>query len=240
MKRILVIAGTDSSGGAGLTRDTAVAGELGCAIKPVVTCVTAQTNSALLHIHQVPPQVVAAQIEAACADSPPDAIKIGMLGSADSADTVAVALADKDIPIVVDPVLKSSSGGALFLGESLQHIFSMATLLTPNLDEAAVLARSSVAVSEHDIAMQAEGLRHQGAQAVLIKGGHGEGDDCVDLLFQASQRHHFSAARLSKGRRGTGCSLATAIACHLAQGQDVQHAVARSKAYIHNWIAEAN
>lgn len=239
MKRILVIAGTDSSGGAGLTRDTAVATELGCCVKPVVTCVTAQTNAAVHVIHHVPPWVVAAQIETAFAEAPPDAVKIGMIATAECGAAIAKALADHAVPIVIDPVLKSSSGGRLFLGDHLQSIFALATLLTPNLGEAAALTHRPPAVCDQEIEIQAKLLQQQGAQAVLIKGGHGSGAQCTDHLFDAMGHWRCSLPRLMKNRRGTGCSLATAIACNLASGHSLQAATRRAKQHIHRWIDDA-
>lgn len=236
MKHVLVIAGTDSSGGAGLTRDTAVASELGCSVKPVVTCVTAQTDAAVHMIHQVPPQVVVAQIRAAFADTPPDAVKIGMIGAGECADAIATALASCNVPIVIDSVLKSSSGATLFRGDCLEQLFPMATLLTPNLGEAAILTQRSPATSDAEIATQACLLLQQGAQAVLIKGGHGRGAECTDHLFDAAGHWRFSMPRLPKSNRGTGCSLATAIACNLASGQDLHDACHLAKNHIQQWI----
>jgi len=239
VKRILVIAGTDSSGGAGLTRDTAVTVELGCIAKPVVTCVTAQTNTAVHLIHQVPLQTVVAQIKAAFADTPPDAVKIGMIGTDECADAIADALALCTVPIVIDPVLKSSSGATLFRGGRLERLFAMATLLTPNLIEAGTLTQRPPADSDVEIATQASLLREQGTQAVLIKGGHGRGAECTDHLYDATGHWQYGLPRLPKNKRGTGCSLATAIACNLASGQNLQDASNRGKEHIHRWIGGA-
>jgi len=236
MKRILVIAGTDSSGGAGLTRDTATAEELGCLVKPVVTCVTAQTNTAVHSIHQVPLQAVVAQIKAAFSDTPPDAVKIGMVGTDDCANAIADALAVCTVPIVIDPVLKSSSGATLLRGSCLERLFAMATLLTPNLIEAGTLTQRPSAFSDAEIAKQAHLLREQGTQAVLIKGGHGRGDECTDHLYDAAGHWQYRMPRLPKSKRGTGCALATAIACNLASGQNLQDASRRGKEHIHRWI----
>ncbi len=238
MKRLLVIAGTDSSGGAGLTRDVAVATALGCAVTPVVTAVTAQTDDAIHDIHPIPSDVVRSQIEAAFEQGPPDAIKIGMLGMSDIAATLASALRDIDVPVVLDPVLKSTSGGVLTRKTRIEPLLARSTLVTPNIPEAAALTNSSCAVEGDDIAAQAAKLRAMGAGAVLVKGGHGEGAECIDHLFDPSGHFQLAARRLPVNRRGTGCALSTAIACHLALGQDLPEACRRAKAYVHRWISE--
>lgn len=238
MTRILIIAGTDSSGGAGLTRDVAVATVLGCAVTPVVTAVTAQTDAAIHDIHPIPSDVVRSQIETAFEQGPPDAIKIGMLGASDIAATLASALRDIDVPVVLDPVLKATSGGVLARKTQIEPLLARSTLVTPNLPEAAALTHSPCATGDRDIVAQAENLRAWGATAVLVKGGHGEGVECVDHLFEPSGHFKLTSQRLPVTRRGTGCSLSTAIACHLALGQDLPEACRRAKAYVHRWISQ--
>ena len=236
MKRILLIGGTDSSGGAGLTRDTAVAHDLGCLGKPVVTCVTAQTNAAVTLIHEVPTPVIMAQIKAAFADTPPDAIKIGMIGTRQVADAIAEALRSQDVPVVLDPVLHATSGGKLGEDGALKRLIAMAGLVTPNLEEAAILTDRSFADGDGEMALQAEKLRKQGARAVLIKGGHGSGDMCCDHLFDERGHGKYCLPRLGQNKRGTGCSLATALACKMAQGQELRDACGGAKQYLHRWI----
>ncbi|MEO1140113.1 MAG: hydroxymethylpyrimidine/phosphomethylpyrimidine kinase [Pseudomonadota bacterium] len=237
MKHIMVIAGSDSSGGAGLTRDIAVATELGCAVRPVITNVTAQTDLAVHNIHSVPPSVVEAQIETALDHHLPDAIKIGMLGTPDIAASTAAALRGIDIPIVLDPVLKSSSGSALAETSQVNSMLSQATLVTPNLAEAAALTNSALATAEDEITLQASVLLQMGVRSVLIKGGHGVGSESVDHLVYEFGHRRFSSKRLSKGRRGTGCALSTAIACNLAMGFGLATACENAKAFVHMWIA---
>lgn len=237
MRHILLIGGTDSSGGAGLTRDTGVAQALGCLGKPVVTCVTVQTQTAVKQIHQIPAPLIAAQIDAAFADTLPSAVKIGMVGTPLAADAIARALATRDIPIVLDPVLQASSGGRLGDTTALNRLIAMATLVTPNLDEAAALTRQPLAASEAAIAAQAARLHHHGARAVLIKGGHGQGAQSCDHLFEGQTHHRFCLPRLARNTRGTGCALATAIACELAAGRDLAGACRRAKSDLHRWIA---
>ena len=237
MKTVLLIGGTDSSGGAGLTRDTVVAHDFGCFGKPVVTCVTAQTNASVQLIHQVPAPVIGAQISAAFEDRPPDVVKIGMVGSRQAADAIANALIHRKVPIVLDPVLRASSGGTLSEGRALQRLIAMADLVTPNLEEAATLSCRPFADCCGEINLQAGMLREQGARAVLVKGGHGSGDICCDHLFDKDGHRRYCMPRLRQGKRGTGCALATALACCMAQGHDVRDACSRSKQYLHNWIA---
>lgn len=232
MTRLLVIAGTDSSGGAGLTRDAAVAAELGGQVRPVVTAVTAQTDDAVSEIHPVPPPVVTAQIEAVFAKDPPEAVKIGMLATGETAEAVAWALARHAVPVVLDPVLKASSGGTLSPDEGIARLLPLATLLTPNLIEAAALSGLSAA----PVAAQAARLRATGAQAVLIKGGHGRGTDCTDHLFCKTGVHRFRTARLPHGKRGSGCALSTAIACRLADGASLPDACNRAKEFLQDWL----
>ncbi|MGR3759888.1 bifunctional hydroxymethylpyrimidine kinase/phosphomethylpyrimidine kinase [Roseobacteraceae bacterium NS-SX3] len=236
MSWILVIAGTDSSGGAGLTRDTAMAAALGWTVKPVVTAVTVQTGAALHEMHPLPPAAVAAQIRAACAGGPPGAVKAGMVGSPASAAAAAGAL-PPGVPLVLDPVLKASSGGALMDAAALAPLLPHTTLLTPNLAESAVLSGTAQSEDISDLEKQARRLRSAGAQAVLIKGGHGSGGAATDHLFDGGPPHQFSAPRLPRGKRGTGCSLATAIACHLAQGLPLFEACRAGKSSLHAWLA---
>ncbi|MEP2530742.1 hydroxymethylpyrimidine/phosphomethylpyrimidine kinase [Shimia sp.] len=238
MKRVLLIGGTDSSGGAGLTRDCAVAHDLACFAKPVVTCVTAQTNSAVSAIHEMPASVIGSQIMAAFEDTPPDAVKIGMTGSQSATNAIADALTNRRVPVVLDPVLRASSGGTLGDSAALKCLFTIADIVTPNLDEAAILSNRPIADCEHDLALQAQELCAQGARVVLIKGGHGQGDMCCDHLFDTVGACRFCLPRLRQNKRGTGCSLATAVACHMANGQDTREACRNAKDYLHRWIAE--
>lgn len=239
MSRVLLVGGTDSSGGAGLTRDAAVAHEYGCLAKPVVTCVTAQTNASVRMIHPVPVPVILAEIDAAFVETPPDAIKIGMIGGRATAEALARALTGVTVPIVLDPVLKSSSGSLLTEDGSLDDLIKRATLLTPNLEEAARLCGREPADCDAEISLQANMLREQGAHAVLMKGGHGTGALCCDHLFDDAGDQRFCLPRLPSGRRGTGCTLATALACELALGRTLRDACDRAKTYVQAWIAAA-
>ncbi|MBU2998604.1 hydroxymethylpyrimidine/phosphomethylpyrimidine kinase [Roseovarius nubinhibens] len=239
MSAILTIGGTDSSGGAGLTRDAQVARDLGLTPRPVVTAVTAQTDAGVIAIHPVPPAMIAEQIAAALATGPVGAVKIGMLGSLEAAEAVAQALADCPAPRVLDPVLKASSGGALGGPEMLRPLLPGLTLLTPNLAEAAELSGGAEAQNDTHREMQGAGILGLGVQAVLIKGGHGAGDESIDYLYGVGDPRSYAAPRLKRGRRGTGCSLATAIACHLARGESLPISCGAARRYVQRWLQEA-
>ncbi|MEJ2018224.1 MAG: hydroxymethylpyrimidine/phosphomethylpyrimidine kinase [Maritimibacter sp.] len=239
MKKIMIIGGTDSSGGAGLTRDAYTARALGFEVLPIVTAVTAQTNAKLVGLHMVSPDMVAAQIKAALATDRPAAIKIGMLGSEEIAITVANALSDQSCPLVIDPVLKSSSGGQLMDGLLPRQLLSLARLITPNLPEAGALSGQPIASTDAEITTQAESILAQGAQAVLIKGGHGEGDTAADHLFDGGEPHILTSPRLHATMRGTGCTLATAIACHLADKRALPTACRLAKDFVHDRLRDA-
>lgn len=236
MKSLLVIAGTDSSGGAGLIRDMAVAQKLGFHVKPVVTAVTAQSDDELYAHYAIPPAMVSAQITAAFASVPPVGVKVGMLRSDEIVDAVFHALVDKNMPIILDPVLKTSSGKILFSGKNLQKLFPLLALLTPNIDEAEALTNRSKAVSHKDIAAQAGDLQAQGARAVLMKGGHIKGAYCVDYLFSPNGNAIFSGLKSPKTQRGTGCAIATAIACYLSDGRELKEACALASYHIRQWV----
>lgn len=238
--KVMIIAGTDSSGGAGLTRDTAVANAMGLEVLPVVTSVTVQTDIVVREVHTLPEEFVAKQIEAALDSGPIHAVKIGMLGTVEIAEQVANALASITAPIVLDPVLRSSSGKILLSGRLPQRLISQADVVLPNLAEAAVLTSTPMATEVREIANQAKILINHGAQAVLIKGGHGREDICTDHLFRAFGHQHFDGPRLTIEKRGTGCTLATAIACCLASGQNLAQACEQAKAFVSAWLKQAD
>lgn len=237
MSRLLIIGGTDSSGGAGLSRDARIAHALGHEVMPVVTAVTAQSDGRVFGVHPLPADLVALQIRAALASHKPGAIKIGMLSSSDIALAVAMALSNVPCPVVIDPVLRASSGGVLMSGALPDRLLARASVITPNLPEAAALTGLPLAQTDRQIAAQAGWFHTQGAQAVLIKGGHAGGATATDHLFHAGQTYQFHAPRLTGSQRGTGCALATAIACHLSNDHDTPTACAKAKAVIHGWMA---
>lgn len=243
---VLVIAGSDSSGGAGIGRDVAVLTDFGCEALCVLCAVTAQTHEQLVSVHHVPPQVVRAQIGAALRSAPLGAIKIGMLGSAATVSAVADSLPPGGtVPIVLDPVLVSSSGGVL-LDEAARadmraRLFPLATLLTPNVPEAASLCGTAPAASREALLAQARSLLATGARAVLLKGGHAEGPESVDLLLTAQGAPVWlSSPRLEARGRGTGCALASAIAAGLASGATLEEACRRAKHYVLDMLSQRN
>lgn len=240
---VLIVAGSDSSGGAGIVRDVETASAFGLRSCVAVTAVTVQTHARVERIEQMPPELVAEQMRAAFAANPVAAVKIGMLGTAATIDTVASVLASSlPVPVVLDPVLASTSGRAL-LADSAVHtlkrkLLPLCRLVTPNLPELALLAGRPVAVSDRETVRQAEMLLATGVQAVLAKGGHAEGDRSTDLLVTADGTEHaFDAPRLAGTMRGTGCMLASAIAAHLALGETLEHSIARAKRHVFTTMA---
>ena len=238
MTAVLVIGGSDSSGGAGLVRDVRTLGDLKVQPLCALTAVTAQTDSALLASHTVPAPVLRAQLEAALLGGRVGAIKIGMLATAATVHAVAEALqAHGELPVVLDPVLRSSSGGALLDAAGrralLEVLLRKVTLLTPNIPEAADLLGVTAAGDEAQALEQARVLLARGARAVLMKGGHARGPASVDLLVGPhGEVRAFAAPRLTANMRGSGCALATAIAAHLAGGLELAAACAAAKDYV--------
>lgn len=236
--RVLTIAGSDSGGGAGIQADLKTFAALGCFGTSAITAITAQNTRGVRAIHAVPVAVLAAQIDAVLEDIGTDAVKIGMLHSAETARCVAAAIDRHALrPVVLDPVMIATSGDALIDRDAVQVIVQallpQATLITPNLDEAALLlGRAIVSVDELEAA--ADGLLALGAQAVLLKGGHLPGAQVVDVLKSRDGLHRrFSAARIrSRNLHGTGCTLASAVAAQLALGLGLADAVGAAHAYV--------
>jgi hydroxymethylpyrimidine/phosphomethylpyrimidine kinase len=235
---VLVVAGSDSSGGAGLARDLATLARLETRAVCAVTAVTAQSDTELRAVHPVPPELVRAQIAAALATTRIGAIKIGMLATGSIALAVAASLPPREqVPMVLDPVLRSSSGGTL-LDEAGQEalteeLLPRATLLTPNIPEIASLLGTAVAAAEAELIEQGRALLALGPRAVLVKGGHGRGDEAVDLLLVAGQPvRRLSSPRSATTVRGSGCALASAIAAGLAAGLSLEEACARGKQHL--------
>jgi hydroxymethylpyrimidine/phosphomethylpyrimidine kinase len=242
---VLVIAGTDSSAGAGVTRDVRVLADFAVDALCAVTAVTAQSNSRVAAVHHVPPTIVREQITSAFATRPIGAIKTGMLGTRATVDAVADAL-PLGVPLVIDPVLLASSGGVLLDAEG-QHVlrarlFPRATLVTPNIPELATLLGEGIATDEAALLEQGRRLLEQGPEAILIKGGHASGDQAMDLLIQRNAPGavlRFTAPRIPVQQRGTGCALASAIAAGLALGLPLESACRGAKGYLTQWLASA-
>jgi hydroxymethylpyrimidine/phosphomethylpyrimidine kinase len=233
-----VIAATDSSGGAGITRDVRVLADFAVDALCAVTAVTAQSDSRIAAVHHVTPEVIRAQIAAAFETRSVGAIKIGALGTRAAVEAVVHSIPESvAAPIVLDPVLVSSSGGVLLDAGGreamLKYLFPRATLVTPNVPEAAALLDEDIATSEHVLIEQANSLLALGPRAVLLKGGHMDGEEAIDLLVCGNQRlQRMASARLRATSRGTGCALASAIAAGLASGIPLFEACQRAKRYV--------
>tara|TARA_R110002095_G_scaffold207596_1_gene192703 strand:+ start:908 stop:1687 length:780 start_codon:yes stop_codon:yes gene_type:complete len=237
--KALTIAGSDSGGGAGIQADLKTFSALGVYGASVVTAVTAQNTKAVTAIHPIPDDVVAAQIKAVLDDIHIDAIKIGMLGTPSLIAAVAEALAGYAGPIVLDPVMVAKSGDTLLADSAIDALksllFNRASLLTPNLPEAAKL------VGEGSTQSQAKALLELGVGAVLMKGGHADGATCIDHLVSQMATQDFSAPRVNtRNTHGTGCSYSSAIAAGLAQGMALTDAVSRAHSWLHDAILHAD
>jgi hydroxymethylpyrimidine kinase/phosphomethylpyrimidine kinase len=235
---VVSIAGSDPSGGAGIQADLATFAALRCHGTSVITALTAQNTCGVFAVHVVPPDFVARQIDVIFEDIEVAAVKIGMLATAETVAVVAARLAVHRPPfIVLDPVLAASSGEALaaagVAAALIQHLFPLATLVTPNLAEAAVLGGTVVAAGHEGMREAAARLQARGARAVLIKGGHGDGPTSDDLLLDDRLCRVVSAPRqATRNTHGTGCTLSSAIAAFLARGTDLAAAIVAAKAYL--------
>lgn len=234
--RVLIIAGSDSGGGAGIQADIKTVTALGGYAMTAVTAVTIQNTLGVSGFHEIPPDIVAAQIAAVLDDIGADVVKTGMLASVPIITAVADALKKYDLPRVVDPVMRAKGGHGLLADDAASALNAQlvrgATLITPNLPEAEVLTgRIIKTVADMEAAIPA--LRKLGAQNVLLKGGHLEGDQVVDLLITADDVMRFEDSRIhSSATHGTGCTLASAIAAGLADRMTLPNAVARARAYV--------
>ena len=242
----LTIAGSDSSGGAGIQADLKTFAALGVYGASVITALTAQNTGGVSAIHQIPADFVTAQIDAVFGDLDVKAVKIGMVAQLAAIDAIAAALARwSPQPIVLDPVMVASSGDRLLATDAVDalraKLIPRASLITPNLPEAAALLDEPVAASEAAIESQGRRLLALGCAAVLIKGGHGQGLESIDYLVRGSGTIALAAPRLATGNtHGTGCSLSSAIAAGLAKGEDMEDAVRHAKAWVSAAIAAAD
>jgi hydroxymethylpyrimidine/phosphomethylpyrimidine kinase len=242
----LTIAGSDSSGGAGIQADLKTFAAFGVYGASVITALTAQNTTGVSAVHQVPADFVAAQINAVFADLDVKAVKIGMVGQLATIEAIAEGLARwSPTNIVLDPVMVATSGDRLLALEAVealrQQLMLRAALVTPNLLEAAALLDEPVAASEAAIKHQGRQLISMGCQAVLIKGGHGSGAESIDYLFCGDEVVALASPRLAtQNTHGTGCSLSSAIAAGLAGGKDLVTAVRAAKAWIGAAIAAAD
>ncbi|ABI57157.1 bifunctional hydroxymethylpyrimidine kinase/phosphomethylpyrimidine kinase [Alkalilimnicola ehrlichii MLHE-1] len=243
--RVLVIAGSDSGGGAGIQADIKTITALDAYAATAISALTAQNTLEVSDILPVPPDFLQAQITAVLNDIGADCIKTGMLHDVPAIETVAQALQTQapHIPVVVDPVMVSQSGAELLADSAIdclrEQLLPRATLLTPNLPEAEKLLGRTLADREARIEAARE-LLALGPDAVLLKGGHAKGDDVLDVLADAEGVECFEAPRLpTRHTHGTGCTLASAIAAGIAQGLSVRDAVVRGRAYLHEALRTA-
>jgi hydroxymethylpyrimidine/phosphomethylpyrimidine kinase len=237
----LTIAGSDSSGGAGIQADLKTFAALGVYGASVITALTAQNTVGVRGIHQVPAEFVTAQIDAVFSDLAVGAVKIGMVAELAIIEAIAGGL-DRWSPkhIVFDPVMVATSGDRLLADEAIDalrtKLIPLASLITPNLPEAAALLDEPIASDETAIESQGRRLLALGCQAVLIKGGHGQGSESIDYLVDADRTIVLAAPRINTANtHGTGCSLSSAIAAELAKGEDMMTAVRNAK----RWISAA-
>ena len=235
--RVLTIAGSDSGGGAGIQADLKTFTALHTFGMAAITSVTAQNTVGVTGVHDLPPEFVAEQIDDVARDIGVDAAKTGMLSSAEIVEAVADSVRRNRIEkLVVDPVMVAKSGDAL-LQESAQkamreRILPLAYVITPNVPEAEVLAGMRLAGPD-DIEKIARKIHELGARHVLLKGGHMEGDEAVDYLFDGEAMRSFSAPRVAtKNTHGTGCTYSAAIAAYLAKGLEAAEAVEQAKVYL--------
>ena len=243
--RVLIVAGSDSGGGAGIQADIKTVTALSGYAMTAITALTAQNTRGVFGILEVPPEFVAQQMELVLEDIGADAVKIGMLHRAPVIEAVAAVLERRaeGIPLVLDPVMVAKGGASLLQDEAVRaltdRLLPLATILTPNIPEAEVLYGASIA-STADAAHAAAALSRKG-RAVLLKGGHLPGDKVVDLLAEGGRVvGRFEDQRLDTPHtHGTGCTLASAIATGLAQGMDVRTAVVRARRYVREAIQAA-
>ncbi len=242
----LTIAGSDSSGGAGIQADLKTFAALGVYGASVITALTAQNTNGVSGIHLVPADFVTAQMDAVFSDLDVKAVKIGMVGQLATVDAIVVALKRwSPKHVVLDPVMVATSGDRLLAADAAEalrtKLIPRASLITPNLPEAAALLDEPVAESKTSIERQGKRLLAMGCPAVLIKGGHGQGAESIDYLVRGNGIIALTAPRIAtKNTHGTGCSLSSAIAAGLARGEDMETAVRNAKVWVIAAIAAAD
>ncbi|WP_340107319.1 bifunctional hydroxymethylpyrimidine kinase/phosphomethylpyrimidine kinase [Pikeienuella sp. HZG-20] len=241
----LSIAGSDSGGGAGVQADLKTFSALGVYGATAITAITAQNTCAVAMIEAVSPAMIRAQIKAVFDDLAIGAVKVGMLGGPEAIAAAAGELAGRDVPVVLDPVMVAKSGDMLLPEDATDALRSLmlprAALLTPNLPEAARLLDRAEARDEAEMRDQGRALIGLGAGAVLMKGGHGSGPDCIDLLVLPEREERLTAPRrATRNTHGTGCTLSAAIAAGLARGCGLSEAVRAAHRYLQGAIAAAD
>jgi hydroxymethylpyrimidine/phosphomethylpyrimidine kinase len=241
---VLTIAGSDSGGGAGIQADLKTISALGCFGTTVITAITAQNTLRVYNIHHIPIEFVKSQIKAVIDDLKPSAIKIGMVHSAAQAMAIAESLKDyRSVPIIFDPVMAATSGDSLIakdtIGTFKQVLLPLAKMVTPNLDEAVILADMEINTIDNMKEAAARIIQY-GSYSVLIKGGHLKGPNLFDLyLDQDGVEHVYRSKKINTiNTHGTGCSLSSAIASFMALGNDLNQSISKSKIYIQNAIEQ--
>jgi hydroxymethylpyrimidine/phosphomethylpyrimidine kinase len=242
----LTIAGSDSGGGAGIQADIKAMEANGVFATSALAAVTAQNTETVAEAHDLPPSLVAAQIDAVAEDMNVRAAKTGMLSAPGIIEAVADRVRAHSLrPFVVDPVMISKTGFKLLKDEAidtlLDELLPLATLITPNVHEAAHLTGQDDPETVADLRRAAEALYEQGPDAVLVKGGHlADEDEAVDVLVDGTEERMFAAPRIdTEHTHGTGCTYASAIAANLAKGHDLYDAVDRAKRYVSGAIRHA-
>ena len=242
--RVLIVAGSDSGGGAGIQADIKTVTMLGGYAATAIAALTVQNTLGVTDVHAVPPAFVQAQMRAVLDDIGADAVKTGMLGDAAMVEAVAdVLAAHLATPLVVDPVMVAKGGARLLdeaaVGAVKARLLPLASLLTPNTPELEALTGMAIG-NEAEAVAAGRSLVAAGARAVLVKGGHLPGDEVIDWLLTAEDEHRFASPRIAtRHTHGTGCTLASAIACGLAKGLSLPDAVAAGRAYVQSAIRAA-
>jgi hydroxymethylpyrimidine/phosphomethylpyrimidine kinase len=241
--RVLIIAGSDSGGGAGIQADLKTVTALGGYAATAITAITVQNTLGVTAAYPLPPRVIEAQARAVLDDIGADVIKIGMLGDADVVEMVARLLDGAGLPAVIDPVMVAKGGARLLADDAVSPVRDLlvrrAALLTPNAPEAETLTGLTVETPD-DLRRAGEALLALGAGAVLMKGGHIAGERVTDILMTPYGETVFEGERIeTRHTHGTGCTLASACATGLAQGMSIETAAARAWAYVHRAMLQA-
>lgn len=244
MRIALTIAGSDSSGGAGIQADLKTFQAHGVFGMSAVTAVTVQNTQKVYDIQEIDPDIVAGQINCIFEDTPVDAVKIGMVSSVALIKAIAGALADKSLPpVVLDPVMISKSGYPLLKKDAQNalafHLFPLAHVVTPNIFEARLLAGFDI-ITYEDMKEAARCMINLGAKHAVIKGGHFQGDGAVDVLYDGENFKTLNAPKIeTRNTHGTGCTFSSALAANMALGMNFFDAAARAKSYVTRAIAQA-
>jgi hydroxymethylpyrimidine/phosphomethylpyrimidine kinase len=237
MRSVLIIAGSDSSAGAGIQADLKTCAALGVYATTAITALTAQNTMGVTAIHEAPPEFVAEQIDAVVTDIRPDAVKTGMLANAAIIEVVVAKIKEHALPfVVVDPVMVARSGDRLLREDAVRALrdllVPLADVVTPNLPEAEDLAGHPVRTDE-EVRAAAREIQSLGARNAVIKGGHRGGEAAIDVLFDGRSFHEFASPRIdTRSTHGTGCTFASAIAAFLALQETVPDAVQHAKVYL--------